>query len=108
MGGTRTVAHTHAPAWILAEANISEFEQAGAIVGLLTANEVRPGPFVLLGCDNFCASGTVVRGSARKALGRQMSSVFWAIAARFPTGVWAESVPGKLNPADPPPGYVRC
>ena len=102
VGGVRTIVHTHVPAWLAAEANIFELEQAGTILGLLTAREVRPGPFVVLGCDNFGASGAIIRGSAGTVLGRQMSAVFWAAAARSSTGVWVESVLGKLNPADPP------
>ena len=77
-------------------------EQAGAVLGLLSAAALAPGLHVMLCCDNGGAVATLRRGSSQTVLGRQLSSVFWAVAAFFGCAVWVESARSAVNAADPP------
>ena len=99
INGVQTAVRTRAPAWLLAEAGTCDLEQAGAILGVLTAHDFRPGLSALPGCDNFGACGAVIRGPAAAELGRQMSSAFWSIATVLSIPVWDAKVIGRLNPA---------
>ena len=62
---------THLPDWFANdEEKISEYEPAGAIIGLAFVIKMRRGARISLRCDNQVPNGTVVRGSNRTRLGR--------------------------------------
>ena len=93
---------SHLPRWFNELSGIFEKEQAGAIFGLLAACVLAPGRHILLCCDNTGAVATLKKGSGQSGLGRQLASVFWAVAAFYGCAVWVESVLSELNAADPP------
>ena len=100
--GTQTVISTHTPRRFNESSGISEKEQAGAALGLLAATIVAPWHPVLLICDNTAACATIIRGSSKTAMGRQIASVFWTIAARVGVAVWVEEVVSDLSSGDAP------
>ena len=70
--------HTHAPPWMMnvqeVEERIFEFELTGVALGVTLAIARFPGTPIVICCDNKGAIGTVIRGSCKTQLGRDISS----------------------------------
>ena len=82
-----------------------EFELTGVALGVTLAIARFPGAPIVICCDNKGAIGTVIRGSCKTQLGRDISSYIWRIAAETGTFIWVEFVSPPLNISDEP---SRC
>ena len=101
--------HTHVPQWMMnmpkAEFRIYEFEMTGVALGVALAVDCFPGAPIIICCDNKGAIGTLIRGSCKTQLGREISSFIWRMAAEYGTLIWVEFVTSPLNISDEP---SRC